>query len=466
VAFTLIWWLGRRLLPHLLHAITRTGPRELFTLTVLFLALATAWITAISGLSLAMGAFLAGMLLGETLYRHQIEADARPFKDLLMGLFFVTVGMELDLPLLPSMWLETVILLFGITLGKGALIFVLVWMARLGSRAAMRTALLLGHGGEFGIALLALAIAHGVLSHEAVQPVLAAMIVSMLVAPLLVRKNRALVDRLLPESPASTPSAPMAPLEETAKELQDHVIIAGFGRFGQNLATFLRKLGIPYIALDLDPDVIRRAALAGEPVFYGDCARHDVLERAGLARARVLVTTFDEPASLTRTLAASCQQHAGCEVLARTRDDRHFEDLLEKGAKEVIPETLEGSLALARHLLRRLDYAEADIQPLVDSIRRDGYRALRITFRGGDETQRSQVEHLETVVLSDRSHATGRRLGDLDLHAAGVQVVAIRRHGIRGDEPLEHTCLQAGDALVLEGTTQQLDAAQRRLQDG
>lgn len=466
IAFTAIWWLGRRLLPRLLHGVTRAGSRELFTLTVLFLALATAWLTAISGLSLAMGAFLAGMLLGETVYRHQIEADARPFKDLLLGLFFVTVGMELDYPLLPSMWLETVILLLGITLGKGLLIFGLVWMARLGSRAALRTGLLLGHGGEFGIALLALAIAQGVLSHEAVQPVLAAMIVSMLIAPVLVRKNRALVDRLLPESPAGAPSEPGQPLEERAREMRDHVVIAGFGRFGQNLATFLRKLGIPYVALDLDADVIRRAALAGEPVFYGDCAERDVLERAGLARARVLVTTFDEPASLARTLAASCAQHAGCEVLARTRDDSHFEDLLEKGAKEVIPETLEGSLALARHLLRRLDYAEADIQPLLESIRRDGYRALRVTFRDGDEIRHSRRERLETIVLDEQSFATGRRLGELDLQAIGVRAVAIRRHGIRGDEPLLATQLIAGDALVLEGASESLEAAQRRLQNG
>jgi len=466
IAFVLIWFLGRRLLPRLLHGVTRAGSRELFTLTVLFLALATAWLTELFGLSLAMGAFLGGMLLGETVYRHQIEADARPFKDLLMGLFFVTVGMELDYPLLPQMWVETVVLLLGITLGKGLLIFLLVWGSRLGSRVAMRTALLLGHGGEFGIALLALALVQGVLSHEDAQPVLAAMIVSMLIAPVLVRKNRVLAERLLPQVDAQPAAGTPEAMQERAHALQDHVIIAGFGRLGQNLATFLRKLGVPYVALDLDADMIRQAGSAGEPVFYGDCTRRRILENARLGQARALVITFDEPDVVTRAVNAAKSLHPGCEILIRTRDDGHFEDLLEQGANTVVPETLEASVALARHLLRRLDYAEADIQPLLDSIRRDRYRELRTTFTGGEDTQRIGGQRLQTVCIGDRSPAAGHRLGDLGLDETGVQVVAIRRHGIRGDEPLQDTCLEYGDALVLEGTIEQLDLAQRKLVGG
>jgi CPA2 family monovalent cation:H+ antiporter-2 len=466
VAFVLIWYIGRRLLPRLLHGVSRAASRELFTLAVLLLALATAWSTAVFGLSLAMGAFLAGMLLGETAYRHQIEADARPFKDLLMGLFFVTVGMELDYALLPSMWLELLVLLVGITLGKGALIFVLVWVARLGSRAAARTALLLGHGGEFGIALLALALAQGVLSHEAAQPVLAAMILSMLIAPILVRNNRALADWLLPlrgkQALASAGPDPQSP----ALHLEDHVLIGGFGRFGQNLATFLRKLGIPYLALDLDADVIHQARLAGEPVYYGDCSRRDVLANAGLERARVLVITFDEPGVVSATLAAAHAMKPSLEILVRTRDDKPFDELLAQGASAVIPEPLEASIALARHLLRRLDHVEADIDPLLDSMRRHGYRELRTTFVGGDETQRVGAERLETVVVGEQAPVAGRRLGELDLAATGVQVVAIRRRGIRGDEPLRETCLQTGDALVLEGTIEQLDRARLLLTTG
>jgi CPA2 family monovalent cation:H+ antiporter-2 len=466
VAFILIWFIGRRLLPRLLHNVTRAASAELFTLTVLFLALATAWLTELFGLSLAMGAFLAGMLLGETAYRHQIEADARPFKDLLLGLFFVTVGMDLDYRLLPGMWLETLILLLGITLGKGALIVTLVWAARLGMPAAWRTGLLLNHGGEFGIALIALALGQQVLSHEAAQPVLAAMIISMLIAPVLVRHNRELGQLLAPVS-GGAKSSTVTDVESLANELEDHVIIAGFGRLGQNLAFFLRKLGIPYLALDLDADVIHQARLAGEPVFYGDCTRRPILEHAGLARARVLVITFDEPASVNRTLAARHAMHSTTQALVRTRDDSHLEELLERGAEEVVPETLEASLALIRHLLERLDYAEADIQPLLDSIRRDGYRELRTTFVGEEDTRRlSEQPGLQTVLISERARAVGRRLAEIGLDEIGVNVIAIRRSGIRGDEPLGDTCLMANDALVLEGTIDQLDRARQRLIKG
>ncbi|MDJ0740665.1 MAG: cation:proton antiporter, partial [Gammaproteobacteria bacterium] len=249
-AFLLIWFTGRRLLPGLLHGITRVGSRELFVLTVLFLALATAWLTQWFGLSLAMGAFLAGMLLSETAYRHQIEADARPFRDLLLGLFFVTVGMELDYQLLPSMWFETLVLLLGITFGKGLLIIALVWSARMGTAPALRTGLILGHGGEFGIALLALALGRDVLSHETAQPVLAAMIISMLIAPVVVRHNRAIAARLLAGRGEPLAADAMDARQHT-RELFDHIVIAGFGRLGQNLAVILRKLDIPYIALDL-----------------------------------------------------------------------------------------------------------------------------------------------------------------------------------------------------------------------
>ena len=466
LAFLVIWFAGRRLLPPLLYGITRAGSRELFTLTVLFLALATAWLTQLFGLSLAMGAFLAGMLLSETVYRHQIEADSRPFRDLLLGLFFVTVGMELDYQLLPEMWVETLVLLLGITLGKGLLIVALVWAAKMGLPAALRSGVILGHGGEFGIALLALALGRDVLSHETAQPVLAAMIISMLIAPVLVRHNRAITARLLAGAGDDLPPDAGA-VEEQTRELVEHVVIAGFGRLGQNLAVILRKLGVPYVALDLDADVIRQARLAGEPVFYADCTQRTVLEHAGLQRARVMVVTFDEPGAVTRALASAKGIHPTLEVLVRTRDDSHFEMLLGKGAREVIPETLEASLALADHLLRRLDYAEADIQPLLNSIRRDGYHELRRTFAAGEDTQRASAQPgLQTVCIGPHDHAVGRRLGELDLDAIGVKVLAIRRSGIRGDKPLADTRLRADDAVVIEGTIAQIDRARQRLFDG
>jgi CPA2 family monovalent cation:H+ antiporter-2 len=467
VAFVLIWFLGRRVLPRLLHGVTRAASRELFTLTVLFLALATAWLTQLFGLSLAMGAFLAGMLLSETVYRHQIESDARPFRDLLLGLFFVTVGMELDYHLLPSIWLETLILLLGITFGKGMLISALVLTARLGLSAAARAGVILGHGGEFGIALIALALGQGVLDHETAQPVLAAMVMSMLIAPLLVRHNRAFGRWMLRRLGGAQPVDEGEQVETVARDLRDHVIIAGFGRLGQNLALFLRKLDIPYVALDLDADAIAQARLAGEPVFYGDCTRASILDRAGLRYARVTVITFDEQPLVHRALSAAHRLRDDAEVLVRIRDDIHLEELLARGASDVVPETLEASMALARHLLERLDYAPADIEPLLDGIRRDGYHALRSTFVADEDTHRgSDHTALHTVQLDAQAHAVGRRLDELALEKTGATVVAIRRSGIRADEPLAETRLQVEDAVVLEGTNEQLDLARYLLIHG
>ncbi len=465
LAFILIWFVGRRLLPSLLHGVTRTGSRELFTLTVLFLALVTAWLTNMAGLSLAMGAFLAGMLLSETIYRHQIEADARPFRDILLGLFFVTVGMELDYQLLPQMWFETLILLFGITLGKGLLIVALVWVVRMGIRTAFRTGLILGHGGEFGIALLFLALGENLLSHAEAQPVLAAMIISMLIAPVLVRHNLALAKRLFsglqPELPSQDYAGPISDAR------RDHVVIAGFGSLGQNLAVILRKLDIAYVALDMDNAVIHQARLAGEPVYYADCTQPGVLAQVGLRKARAMVITVNDFMVVTRTLSAAHTVDAAAEVLVRTRDDRHLESYLKNGACAVIPGALEASLAVAGQLLLRLDYAEVDVQPLLDSIRRDGYRELRSTFAAGDDARRdSQQTGLQTICLNLRSYAVGRRIGDLGLDQLGASVVAIRRRGIRGDSPLVEARLRADDAVVIEGTMSQLDLARQRLLKG
>lgn len=467
LAFIAIWIIGRRLMPRLLYNVTRAASPELFTLTVLFLALATATFTGMVGLSMAMGAFLAGMLLGETVYRHQIEADARPFKDVLMGLFFVTVGMELDYRLLPEMWPQTLVLLLGITFGKGSLIAALVWSARQGLATATRTGLLLGHGGEFGIALLALALTQGVLSHEAAQPVLTAMVVSMMIAPLLVRHNGALARLLTAPLTTTRRGSESGDTQAVQPGLSDHVIIAGFGRLGQNLATFLRQLGVPYLALDLDGEVVHQARLAGETVYYGDCTRRSILAQAGLARARVLVVTINGAPLIEKVIAASRAVSPETEILVRTRDDRHMETLLGKGATEVLPETLEASLALASHLLERLDYAEADIQPLLDSIRRNGYRELRATFSGAHERGRARRRsYLQTVRIAERAAVVGRQLWELGFDELGVQVVAIRRSGIRGDQPLRETRLMAGDALVLEGESDALHNARQRLEGG
>jgi CPA2 family monovalent cation:H+ antiporter-2 len=462
--FLLIIIVGRRVLPKALHFSATTESAEVFTLAALFIALATAWITSLFGLSLALGAFLAGMLLGETPYRHQIETDVRPFRDLLMGLFFVAVGMELDLGLLPQTWLETLVLIVGIVLGKGLLIALLVRAIGHEPLVALRTGITLGHGGEFGIALLALALAQGLLDHRAVQPVLAAMIISMLVAAVLVRHNAGIARGVSPRGFLRGRVVATSSLREGTEGLDQHVIVAGFGRLGQNVAALLKQLEVPYVALDLQPEVVNEARDAGEPVYYGDAAHRANLGAAGVNRARALVIGFDEPSAVRRTLRAARNSNPDLYILVRARDDRDLDSLLEAGADQVIPEPLEGSMSVASHLLRRLDFADDDIERLIDRVRENRYCDLRRFFHGvGTASDSGFQTRLHTVALPIHAWAVGRRLDALGLDEPGVSVLAIRRRGVRGDQPLAETQLMQGDLLVLEGTPQALERAERRL---
>jgi CPA2 family monovalent cation:H+ antiporter-2 len=466
-AFVIIILLGRRLLPRVLHYSAAAQSAEVFTLTVLFLALATAWITSLFGLSLALGAFLAGMLLGETHYRHQIESDARPFRDLLMGLFFVAVGMELDLTLLPQIWLETLVLTAGIVLGKGLLIILLVRAIGHSPIVALRTGITLGHGGEFGIALLALALAHGLFGHETVQPVLAAMIVSMLIAAVLVRHNADIARAISPRGFLKGQVTAATALREGTESLEQHVIIVGFGRLGQNVAALLKQLEVDYVALDLQPEVVNDARDAGEPVYFGDATHRSILGAAGIRRARVLVIGFNEPSAVRRTLRAARDANPDLYIIVRARDDRDLDALIEAGANRVIPEPLEGSMSVAAHLLRRLDFADSDIERLIDRVRENQYCDLRRFFHGGTSGSDTAFQtRLHTVALPTHAWAVHRRLDALGLDAIGVSVLAIRRRGVRGDQPLGETELMKGDLLVLEGTPEALERAETHLLRG
>lgn len=374
-AFGLMLGLGRLLLRPLFQEIAAAYSAELFTLTVLLVSLLAAWLTGLLGLSLALGAFLAGMMLSETEYRHQIETDIRPFKDVLLGLFFVTVGMQLNLAVLPPLWFWIALLVAGVVIGKGMLIGLLALAAGSGRRAALRTGLVLGHGGEFGFALLALALNTGLLGLTDSQPILATVILSMLIAPILVRHNGVLTERVLPHH---------RPGDQHAREIarataatRGHVVILGFGRVGQPLARFLRDEQLDYVALDLDPDAVRTAWEQGERVFYGDANHRETLAATGLARASALVISFDEPRETLHILHHARALRRDLPILVRARDDANLQRFLDAGATEVVPETLEASLMLATQLLLLLNVPADRITDAIESIRQRRYLLLR-----------------------------------------------------------------------------------------
>jgi len=470
VAFAITWSLGHWVLRPLFHEVTGARAPDLFTLTVLLVSLAAAWVTSLLGLSLALGAFLSGAMLGETEFRHPIEADIRPFRDVLLGLFFVTVGMQLTIDLITPVWPWVLLVTSGLVLGKGLTVAMLTRLTGYDQSTALRTGMLLGQGGEFGIALLTVALGTGLLSAQSIQPVLAAIVLSMALAPLLIRHNGHLASRLLKHRSRRAGARREHEIAEAVPGVGGHVIICGFGRTGRHIANLLRAEGFSFVALDLDPTQIKEAWEAGERVFYGDAAQAHMLEAAGLKRARALVISFDDLQSALKVLHHVHEARPDLGVLVRARDDASLEQLLSAGASEGVPETFEASLMLAFQLLLLLEIPVGTIMRRIRAVHGSQYQLLQGVFReaapGQDEAAERLREHLRSVTLHDGASAVGLRLKDLDLKRDGVIVTALRRDGMRLSRGHRDVILRAGDVLVLHGTPQQLKRSITRLLNG
>jgi CPA2 family monovalent cation:H+ antiporter-2 len=464
LVFAAIMAVGHWLLRPLFHEIASARSAELFTLTVLLVTLAAAFLTHEAGLSLALGAFLAGMMLGETQYRHQIEADIRPFQDVLLGLFFITVGMRVDLlsllPILHWVLLLAVVLL----LVKFTIILALVRASGQSLFTAFRSGMLLAQGGEFGFVLLDLSLESRLLPGQAGQILFAAIIISMAVSPFLIRYNGVLAKRFCAMRNFGDELQIMHDLAREAGQLDRHVILCGYGRIGQNLGRLLQREGFDFVALEMDPSVVREAREAGEPVHYGDSARREILEAAGLERASVLVISFAEHHAAMKILHRVQELRQELPVLVRTPDDSHLEELEAAGATQVMPEAVEASLMMGGQLLLLLKVPGSRIFKIMREIREGHYKLLRDFFHGNEARDMGQEEafqeRLHTVTLPDKAFAVGHSIEDLHLWDWQVSVTAVRRGGIRGEAPEPTTLLQAGDVLVLAGTPQHLEHAE------
>ncbi|KAF0279569.1 potassium transporter [Spiribacter aquaticus] len=470
VVFGIMVWVGRKALRPIFHEVAQARSNELFTLTVLLIAVAAAWLTHLAGLSLALGAFLAGIMLGETEYRYQIDADIRPFRDVLLGFFFITVGMVINLPVL-IMELHWVLLIAaGMVAVKLLLVYTIARQVD-GPQDSGRTAIILANGGEFGFALIALAISAGLMTSATSQLVLAAIVLSMLAAPILIRHNQALAQRLL-SAPAEGANAADTRTEVSriAEPLANHVILCGYGRTGQNIGRFLDQEALPYLALDLDPQRVQEARNAGDPVSYGDSERREVLQAAGLERARMIVLSFDNPAGSLKVLEHTRAERPDIPVIVRTRDDRWIERFEAAGATVVVPEILEASLMLSSHVLALLGVPMAKVFRSVREVRGDRYRLLKGYFHGAERVDMEKVgrfqEQLHAITLSGNAPAIGQRLSDIDPDSIGVTINAVRRGGIRGPQPSPDTVLRDGDVLVVYGTPEALEHAEHVLLGG
>ena len=465
LALALMLGLGHWLLRPLLHTVAGAKSAEVFTLAVVLIALSAAWITSLAGLSLALGAFLVGMMLGETEYRHQVETEIRPFRDVLLAVFFITVGMALNPAAVLHGWMTVLVVLAGLIVGKGLLVVALTRLMGYEPGVALRTGVVLAQGGEFSFALLTLALGQHVLELGETQAILGGILLSMLLAPILIRYNGALAKRVCAVTYLRSRALNPRQIDAAVRDVERHVVICGFGRIGQNLAGFLREEGIPYVALDLDPGLIREGWEAGEQVFYGDSTHRDILEAAGTRRAAALVVTFDDAATATRIISATRALSPSLPVVVRTRDDAHLEELERAGASVVVPEAVEASTMLATHLLSRLGVPADDVMRLVESARANHYRRLRGLFHGERDVLVAQPDRyrLHTVVLPAESEAAGHTLAELGLMTDALTVQAVRRGCIRGEEPSPEMVVRAGDALVLQGPPEAIEAAEQRL---
>jgi monovalent cation:H+ antiporter-2, CPA2 family len=449
------WWLT---------LVARRKSEELFILNLLLITLGLAWITEHAGLSLALGAFVAGMLVAETEYKHQVETDIRPFHDVLLGLFFITIGMKLDWRPVIDQWGLVLILSLAPVFAKFALVAVLARLFGAAPGVALRTGLYLAQAGEFGFVLLTLGASGGLVAPQWLSPVLASMVMSMIATPFIVLYSNRIVARLS-ATDWMMQSVALTTIAKKSIATEAHVIICGYGRSGQNLARLLDGERIPYMALDLDPDRVRQAAAAGQSVVFGDAARLKSLMAAGLARASAVVVTYHDTPSALKILQVVRSHAPQVPVIVRTVDDTDLDKLKTAGATEVVPEAIEGSLMLASHALALVGVPMRRVIRITRDARDARYGLLRGYFHGVDDdtVEELQQARLQSVTLPAAAPCLGRPLADQALHAVGVQVVSVRRASGPVREPDEALQLEAGDTLVLAGLPEALALAEEKL---
>jgi CPA2 family monovalent cation:H+ antiporter-2 len=455
---------GPRVMRFWLTLVARRKSEELFVLNLLLITLGLAWLTELAGLSLALGAFIAGMLISETQFKQQVETDIRPFHDVLLGLFFISIGMMLDWRLVLERWPLVLVLVTLPVLFKAVLVAGLTKGLGATDGVSLRTGLYLAQAGEFGFVLLTLAQANSLVPPALLNPILASMVLSMLATPFIILYSNGIVLRLV-SSEWLQQSLQMTTIARKSINANKHVIICGYGRCGQNLARMLERENIPYMALDLDPDRVRQAAAAGDSVVFGDAARLQSLMAAGLARASAVVITYLEVQGAMKVLAHVREHAPQVPAIVRTQDDHDLDALRQAGATEVVPEAIEGSLMLASHALALVGVPLRRVIRIVQNQRDERYNLLRGYFHGADDDSVDELneERLVSITLPLAARAIGKPLSHLSLTALDVRVITLRRQGGKVVGLHKDPLIEAGDTLVLSGKSEALGAAEQKL---
>ena len=467
VVLAVVLFLGQRAMRTVFNIVARQKSSELFVLLVLLVTLGLAWITEMAGLSLALGAFLAGMLISETEYRYQVEDYIKPFRDVLLGLFFVTIGMLLDMRVVMANLVAVLSIFIVLLAVKFGVIFALARLFGNDKPVALRAALALAPAGEFGFVLLALAQRYQALESATLQVVLAAALLSMLLSPLIVANMERIVLYFV-ESEWTQRAMQLHSLAVRSMATKGHVIVCGYGRSGQALAQFLEREQVPVIALDSDPERVREAAAAGDSVVFGDAARREVLIAAALSRATAVVVSFANTHQALAIIAHVRELRPEVPVIVRTFDDSDVARLRAAGAAEIVAEVVEGSLMLATQTMLQIGIPLNRVLRGLRAVREERYHLMGGFFRGATDEGAGEADQprLRTIVVGSSAAALGKTLGSLNLGAMDVQVTALRRTSRREVNPSPDIRVEAGDVLVLLGTQENLGKAEIRLLQG
>ena len=458
---------GKWVLPRLFYLIAQVRTDELFVLTTILVTLVASSLTQWFGLSMALGAFLAGMMLGESQYKHQLEADIRPYRDILLGLFFVVVGMKFDSQILITSPFIILGLLVSFMAVKILVIKFLATQAGESPKDAWASGIMLAQMGEFGFVLISLASQVDILPANVSSVLLGVGVLSMAVTPYMVDNARKWSLAITKEKNQSQPALEQLP-ENT--ELKDHVIICGFGRVGQTVSRFLKQDHIDFVAIDIDPLRTRKAREAGENVLFGSSRQVELLHAAHISQAKLVVIAFGEDKQSIEVIQKVRSLSADVPILVRTKSDDQLEAIRKAGANEVVPEELEGSLMLVSQVLSLTGVALPRIFRLVQKERKNHYNHLH-GFYQGEHTDMStdgieKIELANGILLTDNSFAIGKRIADLNIIESKVVVVALNRNNEEIESPDPSTILYPQDTLIIRGKPRYVERVEKMIQEG
>jgi CPA2 family monovalent cation:H+ antiporter-2 len=462
IAVVVVFLIARKVMPIVISMIVETRVKELFLLSSLFVCLGMAYLTVSLDLSLALGAFLAGMIISESYYSHQVVSDILPFKDVFNSLFFVSIGMLLNIRIVWDLKALIMAVVVGIIVIKILIVFFTVRLLKFDFRPSLLTALGLAQIGEFSFVLASVGRENGLITWQVFQIFIASSIMTQVIAPLCLEFGQKLIDKLYSRLEKGK-EAESRLLEKGG--FQNHVIIAGFGLNGQNVTRVLKETGISYVILEVNPKTFRRVSQAGEPIIFGDASSPVILKEAGIARARVLVLAISDPAATRRSVSIARQLNPDIFIIVRTRFASEIEELYRLGANDVIPEEFETSIEIFVRVLERFHLPRNIINTQVQIIRGEHYGILR----GARSSSRRLTEKVydfieagvvETFLVAEGSWIVGRTLGDIGLRGKiGVTVIAVVRNEKTFPGPGADFRLEARDVLVLVGDHQAMDKA-------